>query len=117
VRHRTNGPSLEAVEIKRLWPKYNRSLKRFEHTFGLYTFEDQRGYLRLAVDKHRKYTDSVHSCRSLLEGYSLLNQLIEEFGLCPKLCFVQKNNDACTGTNLRNAPVQAWKMQIAIIKR
>jgi DNA polymerase-3 subunit epsilon len=91
--------ALEAVEIKRLWPKYNRSLKRFEHTFGLYTFEDQRGYLRLAVDKHRKYTDAVHSCRSLLEGYALLNQLIEEFGLCPKLCFVQKNNDACTGTN------------------
>lgn len=89
--------ALEAVEIKRLWPKYNRSLKRFEHTFGLYTFEDQRGYLRLAVDKHRKYTDAVHSCRSLLEGYNLLNQLIDEFELCPKLCFIQKNNQPCTG--------------------
>lgn len=91
--------ALEAVEIKRLWPRYNRSLKRFEHTFGLYTFEDQRGYLRLAVDKHRKHDRAIHHCRSLLEGYTLLNQLIEEFGLCPKLCFIQKNNDACTGIN------------------
>jgi DNA polymerase-3 subunit epsilon len=91
--------ALEAVEIKRLWPKYNRSLKRFEHTFGLYTFEDQRGYLRLVVDKHRKYAHAVHTCRSLLEGYSLLNLLIEEFGLCPKLCFIQKNNGPCTGVN------------------
>jgi len=91
--------ALEAVEIKRLWPRYNRSLKRFEHTFGLYTFEDQRGYLRLAVDKHRKYALAVHNCRSLLEGHTLLTQLIEEFGLCPKLCFVQKNNEPCTGNH------------------
>lgn len=89
--------AMEAVEIKRLWPKYNRSLKRFEHRFGLYTYKDQRGYLRLAVDKHRKYADAVHNCRSLLEGYGILNQLIEEFELCPKLCFIQKNNDTCTG--------------------
>jgi DNA polymerase-3 subunit epsilon len=91
--------ALEAVEIKRLWPKYNRSLKRFEHTFGLYTFEDQRGYLRLAVDKHRKYANAVHNCRSLLEGHTLLTRLIELFDLCPKLCFVQKNTEPCTGTN------------------
>jgi DNA polymerase-3 subunit epsilon len=91
--------ALEAVEIKRLWPKYNRSLKRFEHTFGLYIYEDQRGYMRLAVDKHRKYADSVHNCRSLLEGYNLLNLLIEEFELCPKLCFIQKNSEPCSGNH------------------
>lgn len=91
--------ALEATEIKKLWPKYNRSLKRFEHTFGLYAFEDQRGYLRLAVDKHRKYADAVHNCRSLTDGYNLLTQLMEEFGLCPKLCFIQKNNGPCTGSH------------------
>jgi DNA polymerase-3 subunit epsilon len=63
---------LEAVEIKRLWPKYNRSLKRFENTYGLYVFEDQRGYMRLAVDKHRKHMPSVYACNSLLEGHNLL---------------------------------------------
>lgn len=91
--------AMEATEIKKLWPKYNRSLKRFEHTFGLYTFEDQRGYLRIAVDRHRKYAHAVHNCRSLTEGYNLLKQLMEEFELCPKLCFVQKNNAPCTGSH------------------
>jgi len=86
---------LEAVEIKRLWPKYNRSLKRFEHAFGIYVFEDQRGFLRLAVDKHRKHHQTVYTCNSLLEGYALLNRLIETFGLCPKLCFIQNNNQPC----------------------
>lgn len=88
---------LEAVEIKRLWPKYNRSLKRFEHAYGLYTFEDQRGYLRLAVDKRRKLTAPLYTCNSLLDGRNLLIRLIENFGLCPKLCFIQTNNGPCTG--------------------
>jgi DNA polymerase-3 subunit epsilon len=87
---------LEAIEIKRLWPKYNRSLKRFENAFCLYAFEDQRGYIRLAVDKYRKYSDPIYTCNSLLDGYNLLNKLIETFDLCPKLCFIQKNNDLCT---------------------
>ena len=88
---------LEAVEIKRLWPKYNRSLKRFEQAYSLYAFEDQRGYLRLAVDKHRKMTGAIYSCNTLLEGRDILLKLIEGFELCPKLCFIQTNNEPCTG--------------------
>ena len=91
---------LEAVEIKRLWPKYNRSLKRFEHAYSLYAFEDQRGYLRLAVDKHRKMTGAIYSCNTLFEGRSILMKLIDTFQLCPKLCFIQNNTSACTGVNV-----------------
>jgi len=91
---------LEAVEIKRLWPKYNRSLKRFEHAYSLYAFEDQRGYLRLAVDKHRKMTGAIYSCNTLFEGRSILMKLIETFQLCPKLCFIQNNTSECTGVNV-----------------
>jgi len=87
--------ALEAVEIKRLWPRYNRSLKRFEHTYGLYAYEDQRGYMRLAIDKHRKYSNSVHHCHSLLDAHNLLSQLVDEHSLCPKLCFIQKNAEPC----------------------
>ena len=90
---------LEAVEIKRLWPKYNRSLKRFEQAYSLYAFEDQRGYMRLAVDKHRKMTGAIYSCNTLFEGRSLLLKLIENFDLCPKFCFIQNNNGPCTGKN------------------
>ena len=90
---------LEAVEIKRLWPKYNRSLKRFEHAYGLYAFEDQSGYLRLAVDKRRKLTNPLYTCNSLLDGRNLLLRLIDDFELCPKFCFIQTNNGPCTGAN------------------
>ncbi|MDP9080537.1 MAG: exonuclease domain-containing protein [Bacteroidota bacterium] len=87
---------LEAVEIKRLWPKYNRSLKRFEQAYSLYAFEDQRGYLRLAVDKHRKMTGAIYSCNTLFEGRSVLLKLIDTFDLCPKLCFIQSTISECT---------------------
>ncbi|RYE13519.1 MAG: DNA polymerase III subunit epsilon, partial [Sphingobacteriales bacterium] len=90
---------LEAIEIKRLWPKYNRSLKRFEHAYALYDYIDQRGYVRLAVDKHRKYQSPLYTCNTMLEGYNLLNQLIETFELCPKLCFVQKNTAVCSSVH------------------
>jgi len=86
---------LEAIEIKRLWPRYNRSLKRFEHAYGLYTFEDQRGYLRLAIDKQRKHNPAIYTCNSIMDGYNLLNKLIEAFDLCPKLCFMQHTSGPC----------------------
>ena len=93
---------LEAIEIKRLWPKYNRSLKRFEHAYGVYVYEDQRGFLRLAVDKHRKSITPIYSCNNIMEGRSLVLELIDRFELCPKLCFIQNNTELCTGINKNN---------------
>ncbi|MEJ7778756.1 MAG: exonuclease domain-containing protein [Daejeonella sp.] len=88
---------MEAVEIKRLWPIHNRALKRFEHAFGMYAFEDQNGYLRLAIDKRRKSSTPVHSFNLISEGYIRIKSLIVEFSLCPKLCFIQRNSGACSG--------------------
>ncbi|RKR82737.1 DNA polymerase-3 subunit epsilon [Mucilaginibacter gracilis] len=101
ITHQTCGTELlafilETVEIKRLWPKYNRAQKHHEYTYGLYQYEDQRGYLRLAIDKWTKYSAPLYTCNSMLDGYSLLNQLIEAFDLCPKLCFVQRNEEPCS---------------------
>jgi DNA polymerase III subunit epsilon len=100
ITHQTCGTELyafilEAVEIKRLWPKYNRAQKHYEYTYGLYQFEDQRGYLRLAIDKWKKYSQPLYTCNSLIEGYNLLNTLIQAFDLCPKLCFILQHDQDC----------------------
>jgi DNA polymerase-3 subunit epsilon len=88
---------LEAVEIKRLWPDNNRALKRHDQKYGLYVFEDQKGYMRLGIDKYRKQVAALYSFNTLLDGHNLLRLLIKEHVLCEKLCFVQKNRQACTG--------------------
>ncbi|HVZ26361.1 MAG TPA: exonuclease domain-containing protein, partial [Sediminibacterium sp.] len=47
---------LESVEIKRLWPAFNKSQKRYEQLWGIYHFEDNRGFRRLAIDKKQKHS-------------------------------------------------------------
>jgi len=86
---------LEANEIKRLWPENNRAMKRYEHKYDLYVFEDQNGYLRLAIDKHKKNNNALQSFNSLLEGYNFLNLLINKYQLCAKLCYLQKTATKC----------------------
>lgn len=115
---------LEAIEIKRLWPYYNRSQKRFEHSYGLFMFEDQNGYLRLAIDKRRKFSAPLHTFNQIGEGHFILRNLITEFNLCSTLCFVQSNHNpffvahehccegACTGAE--PAGVYNQKVQAAV---
>lgn len=79
---------LESIEIKRLWPLYNRSLKGFQQTYGLYIYEDGRGYQRLIIEKKKKQLEPLYTFNLLLDGLNLLKQLIEQFQLCAKLCYV-----------------------------
>lgn len=88
---------LEASEIQKHWPENNRALKRFEQKYALYTFEDQNGYVRLGIDKYKKHSNAIYTFNSLLSGQSMLRGMITEHRLCEKLCFIQRNREACTG--------------------
>ena len=86
---------LESIEIKKLWPEQNRSLKRFEQSYGLYAFEDRKGYMRLCIEKKKKNLKSLYTFNLLAEGHVLLRKLMLQFDLCPKLCFLQSENIVC----------------------
>jgi len=88
---------LECVEIRRLWPRYNSSLKRFEQVYGLYAFEDRSGYLRLTIEKKKNHLPAYYSFNTLQEGWQVVRKLVKQFGLCPKLCFIEKGEEACSG--------------------
>lgn len=87
----------ENIEIRRLWPAYNYSQKSFNAVYGIYLFTDQAGYLRLAIDKKRKNLQPVYTFSLLQEGRRIIQTVIKEYDLCPKLCFIQTNDDPCTG--------------------
>jgi DNA polymerase III subunit epsilon len=82
---------LESAEIKRLWPKYNYSQKQPLQKFALYSFEDNRGYIRLAIDKKKKNLPHLYSFNLLHEGLVMLKKMIDEFELNEKLCFIDKS--------------------------
>lgn len=88
---------LESTEIKRLWPIFNTSQKRQEEVFGIFVYEDQNGYMRLAIEKKRKNSNPVYTFHYKVDGYGVLRKLMKEFALCPKLCFIQTDNEACVG--------------------
>lgn len=88
---------LESIEIKRLWPPYNKSQKQFTAQYAIYEFMDQNGFKRLAIDKKRKGQPVLHTFNLLIEGQQLLKTLVKEFDLCPKLCFLQQSDVDCSG--------------------
>ncbi|MBL0272851.1 MAG: GIY-YIG nuclease family protein [Chitinophagaceae bacterium] len=88
---------LESTEIKKMWPIYNSSQKRWEDIYGLFVYEDQNGYQRLAIDKNRKRLTPLHTFHYIVDGHAIIRKLIKEFGLCPKLCFMQKDPGKCEG--------------------
>ena len=88
---------LESTEIKKRWPVFNSSQKRWGDTYGLFLYEDQNGYLRLAIDKNRKRLNPVYTFHYLVDGHAIIRKLIKDFNLCPKLCFMQKDNSRCEG--------------------
>lgn len=88
---------LESTEIKKRWPIFNSSQKRWEDVYGIFTYEDQNGYQRLAIDKNRKRLNPVYTFHYLVDGHAIIRKLIKDFNLCPKLCFIQKDPGKCEG--------------------
>ena len=86
----------ESIEIRRLWPRYNYSQKKWEHSFGLFAYEDQRGIIRLAIERKRKNLLPLFSFHLLVEGHQVLRDLMKKFSLCPKYCYLQKEGE-CVG--------------------
>ncbi|UPZ17709.1 exonuclease domain-containing protein [Flavobacterium humidisoli] len=77
---------LECTEIKKLWPTYNRALKRFEAKFGIYQYEARNGYKYLAVGKLSKFQTCIHEFNSQYDCINLLRTLAEHFEIDHRFC-------------------------------
>lgn len=90
---------LESAEIKKLWPVFNNAQKRWEDVYGIFTYEDRNGYMRLAIEKNKDRLNPVYSFHYLIDGHAILRKLVREFELCPQLCFIQRGLPDCEGLN------------------
>jgi DNA polymerase-3 subunit epsilon len=86
---------LEAHEIKRLWPPYNRSQKRISWNYGIYPYEDQQGYKRLSISRINKLGEPLLVFKNQMEARSFVFRLVQEYELCPKLTGIQKSPTSC----------------------
>lgn len=83
---------LESIEIRKRWPKYNISQKHREQFFGIYQFEDGKGYIRLAIDKTNKHIKALATYPLFAEAHNALWKLVHTHGLHAKLCFLDRTS-------------------------
>jgi DNA polymerase-3 subunit epsilon len=86
---------LESNEIKQHLPKFNRAQRRSGFSCGLYYYKDDRGYLRLKIDKNNQEQIPLTTFTSVLSAKSHLYMLVEAFNLCQKLCGLYDSSGAC----------------------
>ncbi|WP_269236181.1 exonuclease domain-containing protein [Flavobacterium flavigenum] len=77
---------LECTEIKKLWPVYNRALKRFEPKYGLYEYEARSGYKYLVTGKLSKFQTCIEHFNTVHEGINMLMSLKQEFEIDNRFC-------------------------------
>ncbi len=92
----------EVSAIKKIWPKYNRALKRYEPKFGLFLYEDRNDFLRLAIGKYNKSNVAVHEFQTMTEGTNMLHELCRDFNLCPELCAIGNCKTHCYGETMQS---------------
>ncbi len=85
----------ENYEIKRLWPLYNQAQKRVTWNYGIYLYEDQRGYKRFSISRTHIAGRPIVLFKSLNEARNFLKNKTDEFELCPKLTGLQKSPGSC----------------------
>lgn len=88
---------LESTEIRRLWPIYNRSQRGYLPRFGLFVYEDQQGFKRFIIEKAKQNFKPLFTFNTIIEGHQWLREIIDEFDLCPRLCYLAKVADCGDG--------------------
>jgi len=76
---------IEAMEIKKHWPRHNRSMKRVTLNYGLFKYTDRNGYDRFNIGRAGKHDKPVISFKSQAELKNYLKDLITDYNLCPRL--------------------------------
>ena len=97
---------LECTEIKKLWPTYNRALKRFEAKFGLFEYEARSGYRYLAMGKLNKFQANIEVFNSLHDGVNVLRSLAQQFDIDYRFCkyCTEGDKEAPGNTNTADLP-------------
>ncbi len=86
---------LESEEIKKYQPVYNQAQKRAFFNYGLYQYEDEKGYYRLKLNKLIVGLNPVFTYGSMQEGRDHLFSICEKFSLCQKLSGLYNSDGSC----------------------
>ncbi len=81
---------MEAAEIKKHFPVFNKAAKYALNSFGLIRYESVSGQIHLGIVKKQRYLNLFGSFSSAMEGRAFMQHLVETYQLCPFRCGLQK---------------------------
>jgi len=107
VDHETTGNELmalllESEYIRKNYPKFNSAQKRPGITYQIISYVNQRGIIQLAVGKTKRIQDSVGTFYNRALATEKLEQLCEDYKLCPRFCTLQSSTEKCSHYKLKN---------------
>lgn len=111
----------ESQLIKQHQPKFNRSLRKSNFPYGLYSYQDESNYTQLFIQKSSGKTGpSLYAFASKKEGDDFLMALCEKFELCQKLCHLYPTKSACfsyqikkcKGACLQEEPSESYNARV-----
>jgi DNA polymerase-3 subunit epsilon len=86
----------ESYLVKQHRPIYNQRLKKSRFPFGLFSYQDEAGYLRFTIGRTSgKLANPLHSFSSKQEGLRFLEKYCETYNLCQRLCDMYPGSGAC----------------------
>jgi len=86
---------LESFEIKANKPVFNRAQRRTGFQWGIYSFNDDKGYIRFEYRNVRDDEVPLSLFTSRARVRAKIEQLIETYGLCQKLCGMYETDGPC----------------------
>lgn len=86
---------LEAEEIKKHKPKYNRMRKADQFTHSIDWFKDEEGAINLKIVEHEESESSLYSSVSYSSAREKLDRWIDEHQLCLKYCHLTGEESIC----------------------
>ena len=86
---------MESSEIKKNKPRFNRAQRRTGFRWGIYSHTDEKGYIRFSY--RNVNDDEVPLClfTSRDRARGKLEQIIDQYSLCQKLCGLYETDGAC----------------------
>lgn len=83
---------VERLEIKKLWPEFNRAQKQPSFRYGIVFYTNSLGEHHLAIDKLRKGVKAQQVFTGMMEAREYLHRVVSQFDLCPGLCQMGTKN-------------------------
>jgi DNA polymerase-3 subunit epsilon len=86
---------LESAEIKNRKPLYNRAQRRTGFRWGIYSYTDEKGYIRFEYRNVKDDAVPLALFSSKENVRAKLEQIISEYNLCQKLCGMYETAGQC----------------------